>query len=217
MRSGIRLIGLIGAMVAVLLLSQIASAHTPFFVDRDITRPETAWPVGDYSISWAFYARLSPAYAPQYYVLDGQASTRLVASLETPAIAGLDNFRPSIAVIGPGLPAFETPQNWNAPTGYGGMLVNDEDVSPRPQFFESFSGTSYYRGPQLDLVLPADGRYYVVVFDRSGGSGKYTLAIGTREVFGGGDPAWRQKLTEFFKEPGIDPASQAPSNHCAKR
>lgn len=199
-----KLLSVLSVLAAALLLTQRASAHTPFFPDRDISSPDKAWPVGDYSISWAFYARLAPAAAPQYYAIDGRAGTRLYVTLEVPVIAGLEEFRPSVAVIGPGLPAVAAPRGIRGPTGAGGSIANDDRTSPRPQFFEPFSRTRYYRGPQIDLSLPDDGRYYVVVFDATGSTGKYTLAIGTREVFGGGDPAWQQKLSDFFQEPGID-------------
>ena len=110
--------------------------------------------MGDYQISWAFYARLAPANAPQYYAIEGRAGDRLTANLEVPKIAGLENFRPALAVIGPGLPAFDAPRGLIVPEGYGGMLVNDSGATPRAQFDEPFSQTSYYRGPQLDVQLP---------------------------------------------------------------
>jgi hypothetical protein len=203
-----KVIAMVIGLFAVLVSARVAAAHTPIFVERDITTPEQAWPVGDYQISWAFYARLAPANAPQYYAIEGRAGDRLTANLEVPKIAGLENFRPALAVIGPGLPVFDAQRGLIVPEGYGGMLVNDSGATPRAQFDEPFSQTSYYRGPQLDVQLPQTGRYYVVVQDETGGTGKYTLAIGTREVFGGGDPNWMQKLRTFFDSAGQDPAPQ---------
>jgi hypothetical protein len=203
-----KIMAVLAALALMLVTARAASAHTPIFVEHDITTPEQAWPVSDYQISWAFYARLAPANAPQYYALEGRAGDRLTANLEVPKIAGLENFRPALAVIGPGLPAFDAPRGLIMPEGYGGMLVNDSGVTPRAQFDEPFSQTSYYRGPQLDMQLPQTGRYYVVVQDETGGTGKYTLAIGTREVFGGGDPNWAQKLRAFFSDAGQDPVAQ---------
>ena len=113
------------SLALVLVSARVATAHTPIFVERDITTPEQAWPVGDYPISWAFYARLAPANAPQYYAIDGRAGERLTADLEVPKIAGLQKFRPSLALIGPGLPAFDAPPGLIVPEGYGGMLVDD--------------------------------------------------------------------------------------------
>ncbi len=196
--------------VTVLLSARVAAAHTPIFIERAITSPETAWPVGDYAISWAFYGRVTPAGAPQYFAIDGRAGERLYASLEVPEIAGLQEFRPSLALIGPGLPAFEAPQGVKVPEGYGGRRVDDANSVPRARFDEPFSRTSYYRGPMIDQALPADGRYYLVVFDERGATGKYTLAVGTREVFGGGDPDWARKLQTFFSDAGHSDAGQDP-------
>jgi hypothetical protein len=199
------------ASALALVMVRSASAHTPIFVERDITSLESAWPVGDYAISWAFYGRVTPAGAPQYFSIEGRKGDRLFASLEVPEIAGLEDFRPALALIGPGLPAFDAPPGVSVPSGYGGLRVDDPNAAPRDRFDEPFSQTRYYRGPRFDVQLPAAGRYYVTVFDTSGATGKYTLAIGTREVFGGGDPAWSQKLHAFFGDAGQDPAPQPAS------
>ena len=151
-----KIIVVLAALAIMLTLVRTASAHTPIFVERDITTPEQAWPVGDYQISWAFYARLAPANTPQYYAIEGRAGDRLTANLEVPKIAGLENFRPALAVIGPGLPAFDAPRGLIVPEGYGGMLVNDSGATPRAQFDEPFSQTSYYRGPQTECATAAD-------------------------------------------------------------
>jgi hypothetical protein len=196
------------AVVGVLVSARVAAAHTPIFIEREITSPDTAWPVGDYAISWAFYGRVTPAAAPQYFAIDGRADERLYATLEVPEIDGLQEFRPSVALIGPGLPAFDVPRGVTLPEGYGGVRVDDAQSSPRARFDEPFSRTSYYRGPVIDLQLPVDGRYDVIVFDPSGATGRYTLAIGTREVFGGGDPNWASKLRAFFSDAGQDPVAQ---------
>jgi hypothetical protein len=206
-----KVIAMVIGLLAVLVSARVAAAHTPIFVERDITTPEQAWPVGDYAISWAFYGRVTPAGAPQYFAIDGRAGERLYATLEVPEIDGLQEFRPSLALIGPGLPAFDAPPGVTLPTEFGGVRVDDARSAPRARFDEPYSRTSYYRGPVIDLPLPADGRYYVIVFDESGATGKYTLAIGTREVFGGGDPNWTQKLRTFFGSAGQDPAGQVPT------
>ena len=185
-----KIIAMVIAVSATLASAHVAAAHTPIFIDREITSPDTAWPVGDYAISWAFYGRVTPAGAPQYFAIDGRAGERLYATLEVPEIDGLQEFRPSLALIGPGLPAFDAPPGMMLPAESGGVRVDDARAAPRARFDEPFSRTSYYRGPVIDRQLPADGRYYVVVFDESPATGKYTLAIGTREVFGGGDPDW---------------------------
>lgn len=203
------------ALATVLVSARVAAAHTPIFIERAITSPDTAWPVSDYAISWAFYGRVTPAGAPQYFAIDGRAGDRLYATLEVPEIDGLQEFRPSLALIGPGLPAFDAPPDVTLPAESGGVRVDDARVTPRARFDEQFSGTSYYRGPRLDLPLPADGRYYVIVFDESGATGKYTLAIGTREVFGGGDPNWAQKLRAFFSDAGQDPPVQPTAQPAA--
>ena len=150
-----KIMAVAAALALVLVTARAASAHTPIFIERDITTPEQAWPVGDYAISWAFYGRVTPAVTPQYFAIDGHAGDRLYATLEVPEIAGLENFRPALAVIGPGLPAFDAPRGLIAPDGYGGLLLADPGATPRAHFDEPFSGTSYYRGSRLDLSIQA--------------------------------------------------------------
>ena len=203
-----KVIAMVIALSAVLISARVAAAHTPIFIEREITSPDTAWPVGDYAISWAFYGRVTPAGAPQYFAIDGRAGERLYATMEVPEIAGLQEFRPSLALIGPGLPAFDAPPGVTLPAESGGVRVDDARSAPRARFDEPFSRTSYYRGPVIDRPLSADGRYFVVVFDESAATGKYTLTIGTREVFGGGDPGWARKLQAFFSDAGQDLPAQ---------
>ena len=47
------------------------------------------------------------------------------------------------------------------------------------------------------MTLPADGRYVVAVWNEAGATGRYTLVVGQREVFGG-DPAFPFKMREFW-------------------
>lgn len=54
-RAGMRfkIIAMVIALSAALVSARVAAAHTPIFIEREITSPDTAWPVDDYAISWA--------------------------------------------------------------------------------------------------------------------------------------------------------------------
>ena len=55
----------------------------------------------------------------------------------------------------------------------------------------------------MEINLPEPGKYYLVVWQPNGNSGKYVLDIGTEEVFGIGDifsfPIWWVKVHLFFE------------------
>ena len=151
-RAGMRfkIIAMVIALSAALVSARVAAAHTPIFIEREITSPDTAWPVDDYAISWAFYGRVTPAGVPQYFAIDGRAGERLYATLEVPEIAGLQEFRPSLALIGPGLPAFDAPRGVTLPAESGGVRMDDARSAPHARCDEPFSRTRCYRGPEID-------------------------------------------------------------------
>ena len=55
-----KIIAMVIALSAALVSARVAAAHTPIFIEREITSPDTAWPVDDYAISWALPSSTHP-------------------------------------------------------------------------------------------------------------------------------------------------------------
>jgi hypothetical protein len=69
-------------------------------------------------------------------------------------------------------------------------------------FFEPFTQTKYWGRQQIDLSLPANGAYYLLVWQPDGQPGKYVLDTGYEEVFQLADlirfPVWWLRVHIFF-------------------
>jgi len=107
-----------------------------------------------------------------------------------PEIERYQNFRPDLALIGPGLEnnyagcdknyinsllKLEAEENI--------IIVSDDQADPEI-FFEPFTQTSYWRRQKFSTAAPAAGTYLLAVFSAEEDQGKYTLAIGRKEIWG---------------------------------
>ena len=95
------------AVALVLLSASLASAHQPFFEDKDFTA-KTPGVVKDPTVSTALYATLDSSRDIDYVTFDGKRGQSILVGLTIPAIAGQENFTPTVAIMGPGLPPANT-------------------------------------------------------------------------------------------------------------
>ena len=186
---------LILAVIALVLLIPIssASAHHPIWSDEDITA------INNLTTSFAFYRNL-PADKIHVYTFEGKQGQNLHAGTNIPAVKGLEDYAVTMALFGPSLPEVdhdllppEHPENL-------GALIFPSEVSA--DFFESFTQTLYWGRQSIEMALPADGEYYLVIWQPDGIAGKYVLDSGRAEVFGFGDlflfPIWWVLVHIFF-------------------
>lgn len=188
-------------LTLVLVFSTVdtAAAHQPIFEEVDFTA-ENVRNIADPTVSTALYATLSQADDVDFFTFTGKAGTRTLIGMTIPQIAGQDDFAPTIALIGPGLPEKdstllpESAENLlNADEGFT-ILEAPEEASP---FFEPFSRTSYWRRQHVRVALPADGDYTLIVWHASAQVGRYVLVVGDREI-PGGDPLFAIKLPNYW-------------------
>ncbi|MFN8474323.1 MAG: hypothetical protein U0822_19165 [Anaerolineae bacterium] len=173
-----------------------ASAHQPFFEDTPFDA-DTPFVVKDPTVSTAVYATLDTPTDKDYYVFDGAAGDSILLEMTIPQILGQDDFAPTMALIGPGLPTPELPSEIaQLDSASGAIVIPAPDGAPQP-FFEPFSRTSYWRRQSQRVVLPASGRYTVVVWDPAARSGRYVFVIGDREI-PGGDLAFPLKMRRYW-------------------
>jgi hypothetical protein len=191
-----------GGVVLMLLAVLPAAAHQPFFEDSDFTAQKPG-SVKDPTVSTALYATLDSRRDVDYVTFDGKRGQSILVGITIPAIAGQEHFTPTVAVMGPGLAGGKLPrqvaqpQNPNGAGAPVGAVVWPAPPGPAAVFFEPFSRTSYWERQEDRVVLPEDGRYTVAVWSDSGATGRYTLVVGDREVFGG-DPAFGVKLPAYW-------------------
>ena len=191
----------------------VALAHKPIFVQAmSNTGRAQAVVIPDPEVSWAIYAQLSQPGEVDYYTFVGKRGMRVDIGMSVPRIESARDFGFTVALVGKGLP--------NAP-GLPFALESDEGVVVAPEsgqdnahvFNEPFTQTAYWQRQTLRSELPADGTYTITVYDPSGRSGKYVLAIGEREEFSAGDianmPNVIRRVREFVNVPTQPTTTQA--------
>lgn len=171
-------------------------AHQPYFEETDTTAA-APWPLADPTVSVALYFTLDRDDDVDYVTFEGKAGQVVLVGLSIPQIAGQANFTPQVAVLGPGLSGGQLPAAITVPADSGAYRLASVE-GEAPIFFEPFSRTRYYRRQQERVTLPAAGRYVIVVWSDQGAVGRYTVAVGDREIFGG-DPAFAAKIGPYWQ------------------
>ena len=118
-------IALVLAVWLMLFSASLASAHQPFFEDKDFTA-KAPGTVKDPTVSTALYATLDSPRDVDYVTFEGKRGDSILIGLTIPAIDGQENFTPTVAIMGPGLPKaggaqlphrVTAPANSNPPAG----------------------------------------------------------------------------------------------------
>jgi hypothetical protein len=120
--------------------------------------------------------------------------------MQIPALKGLENYAVTMAIMGPSLPEANHDQlPPEHPEELGALVIQSwkgED------FFEPFTQTLYWGRQSVGLNLPADGTYYILVWQPEGVAGKYVMDTGYTEDFGVEAlflmPVWWVRVHLFF-------------------
>lgn len=186
------LILIVIALVSLIPFSNV-SAHRPVWGDENVTT------IDNLTTSFAFYRNL-PADKVHVYTFAGKQGQSIHAGINIPAVKGLEDYSVNMALFGANLPEAnhdllppEHPENL-------GALIFPSKVSAN--FYEPFTQTFYWGRQSIDMSLPADGEYYLVVWQPNGIAGKYVMDSGRIEEFGLGDlflfPIWWLRVHFFF-------------------
>ena len=189
----------IGLTLTVLLLFATtlpASAHRPYFEDKDIVAA-APWRIDDPTISTVVYATLDSKQDVDYYAFDGKKGQRILLEITIPQIEGQDDFAPTLALMGPGLSAGRLPGQVERPAKAGAQVLAPP-TGPADSFYEPFSRTSYWERQSQRVTLPANGRYVVAVWHPQGELGRYGFVIGDKERPGGELIGLGKKLKAYW-------------------
>ena len=180
-----------------LLMAPEAAAHRLVPDDGSHTSADTAIFLDDADLSQVVYHEVTVQSNHLWIGFDGKPGEDLYWQLGLPAIGGLEDYRPTVVVLGPGLPVVEVP--FGIPDGLGGIVI-DTTGMPREFFSEHFTGTEDWIIHEEDRPLTEPGRYYVVAYHPDGTPGKFWLAIGRREEFGLPDILMYADVLAFVRE-----------------
>jgi hypothetical protein len=196
-------------VMALLLLSVSASAHQPFFEDREFSSDNPGH-IKNPTISTAMYASLETPTNVDYYTFKGSMGQSILLSITIPQIPGQENFSPTMALIGPGLPPGDLPKQIMRQKDSGVLIL--PSPANATAFFEPFSRTSYWTRQEQYVRLPANGSYSVAVWDDSGQVGRYVFVIGDREI-PGGDLAFPLKMRNYWTPVNQSTADNEGNSH----
>ncbi len=170
-----------------------AVAHVPYFEATDLSA-DKPFVVRDIEQSKAVYAHLESPDDLDSYLLLVRKPVHVYVKVIIPYCKSYSDFRPSFALIGPGLPAPDSALPVDLPEGHGAIIRHDPPSGAnRPSMFEFFSDQFYFEGPVLNLNVEQPGDYRVVYWNPQGETGDYVAIIGRREDFSPDD--WVQSFT----------------------
>ena len=182
-------------LFCLLMLPASAFGHKLIPTDGSYIDYESALIIPDPVISWAMYEELEGNAL--FYKFEAEKDDRLYSSIVIPKLDDLENFTPSLVLIGPStfldlvdeLKVIDVDKNFDypIPDGYDAYVFDFNGPIPSKEFYEPFGQITYWERQEIDLELEAPGTYYMAVFDKNGSSGKLALAIGYIEDFSGND------------------------------
>lgn len=187
-------ISLITLVLGLIMVLPVA-AHQPFFEEEDIVFNDP-WAIADPSVSTVVYATLESTADVDYFVFQAQAGETIQLGITIPQIEGQDDFAPTMALLGPGLPVAELPARVERVDG--GAVVFPPDPGPASTFFEPFSRTSYWDRQEARIRVVEGGRYMAAVWHSEGQTGRYAFVVGYKEQLGGDLLGMRTKLGSYW-------------------
>ena len=164
-------------------------AHQLIFSDGNNTTIENALYIPDPQISWAMYGELENNVLFYKFEIDQQAP--LYTSVVIPALNGLENFSPSLAIItqqqniamiSSHTGEKNTDVPFALPDGYQAIVFDYDGKSTDNVFYEPFTQVNYWERQEIRTESINPGTYYLAVFDTTE-NGKFTLAVGEIEDF----------------------------------
>jgi len=199
-------------LIAWAAMSKSVQAHKPIYNDGSAQDADSAIYIDDINVSYVVYHEVT-ADTPQIWLtFDGAAGQEVYARLGIPFIERLKDFRPALALLGPGLPEVKLP--FDVPDGLGGLVLTLAEGTEPEFFHEPFTGTDSWIIGDLETVLLQTGRHYLVAYVPNGDTGKLWVAPGRAEVFGLADifslPATIQQVREFHEVAGAGPPCFLP-------
>jgi len=166
--------------VFTLLFAGGAWAHNYVADDGSHTDAGKALYLRDVTLSQVLYHEVTPDSSQVWIAFNGKAGDSVYFQLGVPYLTRLEDYRPALALVGPGLEDVKPPIA--IPAGLGAQVYTSDGITPI-FFDEPFTGTQSWIMFEKEVPLPRDGRYYIAAWDPAGQPGKLWVAVGKREAF----------------------------------
>jgi monofunctional biosynthetic peptidoglycan transglycosylase len=170
---------------SLVVLSSTAFAHRPTMSDGTASDADHAIEFQDVQISRVVYHEVTEQAPRVWITFEIDQPQTLFLQIGVPVMDDLRDYRPALALIGPGLPDLRLP--FEFPRDLGGLVIDTRDVDKPRNFYEPFTKTRSWILSEKDVLLPEAGRYYVVAYDPDEEPGKLWAATGRKEVWNSSD------------------------------
>jgi hypothetical protein len=180
--------------------------HRPIESEENPDRHSRALNIARPDVSQVYYGVLDTERPQVWFRFEAKENQKIYFSVGVPAIERLRNYRPSLALIGPGLAEsglnsnglpFEVPPNLD-------VEIYTSRESPR-FFHEHFTGTESWIHIEVTRTIRCSGTYYLVAYtpnDPMPGD-KLWLTMGRKERFKLRDlftfRRWKRDIREFHE------------------
>lgn len=202
-----------------LALIATAAAHKPTF-SADFSGPDSAYVVADPDISIVVYQDITCELDQLWFTFEAEAGFPLYIQLGVPEIERLEDYRPSVALLAPGLPAADEDLPFEVPDGLGVQVFHSDAVDVPGEFYEPFTQTASWVVVEETVDLPEDGVGYLVAWDPAGWTGKLWLATGTVEDFSDVDTTefvyWGEAVNDFHETGRYDRVEPREEEFCGE-
>jgi len=198
---------------SLLIVSTSAYAHQPTMSDGTAIDASHAIEFQDVQISRVVYHEVTKQARQVWITFQVDKPQKLFLQIGVPVLDRLRQYRPALALLGPGLPDVRLP--FESPKGLGGIVLDTREVKKAKDFYEPFTGTKSWILREQDVKLPGAGRYYVVAYDPDGKPGKLWAALGRKEAWGAKDMLKMSKIIRdvrgFHEVAATSQAASQPS------
>jgi hypothetical protein len=180
--------------------------HRPIEAEEKPNHYDRALRIDRPEVSQVYYGALDVEQPEVWFFFEAKENQELYFSAGVPFIDRLKNYRPEVALIGPGLNSSgfapgELPLE--VPIQLGGEIYPSQG---EPRFFhEHVTGTESWIHIEVTRTLPRSGTYYLVAYtptDPKPGD-KLWLTVGTKERFKLRDlftlRRWKRDIREFHE------------------
>ena len=157
-----------------------AFAHKPSFAN-DYVSSDSAFTVEDPDISIVLYAEMTCSQSELWMEMETGAREEIWVELGVPMLDRLATYRPSVALVAPGLPQVDLP--FDLPGTMGATIISTTDVDEPVDFYEPFSQTESWILYQGWLEVPTNEKVYLVAWNPAQFTGKLWVAVGKTEDF----------------------------------
>lgn len=162
-----------------IILSVLAYAHIPVF-SKNVTI-QNAVTIKDSQASYAVYGNLKEEGQVDYIRFYAKKGDPVYIELAVPMLKDEENFMPSFALIGKGMPESNNVMPFTVPDDCGFAIFNSG--KKYGTYFEPYTQTIYIVRQEIRMKSPSTGEFYIAAYSPQGKEGKYLIAIGEKDKF----------------------------------